>query len=122
MKKKQYKPFIIKSNNPNQGLFDSPDRLEFSKHIIKTIKYVIENKISNIIVAHHQYPGVGGLYISVPLMMEINDYSANLDFVLKILEEYEEYELCSEILNLKQQLQTVNFTQETNIVSSIKNI
>lgn len=100
--KNTYKPIEINITNPI-NLFEE-HRLELSKAIIYAIEYGTHSRKKKIDFARVIVKDV----IVITLSVNKTEFSDLLDEHLKILIEYEEYEMCALITKLKQKLNKSN--------------
>lgn len=105
----KFKPIIIKSNKYEPLEYNV--QLEIAKHTLKGIEYACEYKYNYINVCNIISPVVNGLSSVTSLAINSNDYVENLETILPILEEAEEYESCARILELIKLIPTITFIQ-----------
>jgi hypothetical protein len=110
--KNTYKPIEINITNPI-NLFEE-HRLELSKAIVNAIEYGTRSRKKKIDFAKVIVKDV----IVITLSVNKTEFSDLLDEHLKILIEYEEYEMCALITKLKQKLNKSNekVTKENRIL------
>lgn len=97
--KKPFSSLILRSDSPKDIL--QTHRFELSYKMVEAVLYCIDNKedgliFADIIVSFSQEV--------VQLSVYKDSFIDILDKNLKILEDYEEYEICAEILKAKNKL------------------
>lgn len=94
-----FTPLLLQVDNPSE-VFDK-HRLELSKSAVEAVSYCISNKLTNIVfVEIETIPSLSTLQLRV----DQQSFLDVLDKNLSILERFEEYELCAEILKLKEKI------------------
>lgn len=106
----EFEPLIIRGND--QKVTDPETRLAIAKQTVKAIEFACDHKLKYIIACIILSPTVGGLSMATSLAMDDTDYVENLDGCLATLEEAEEYELCAQVMKLKELVPTVKFTRK----------
>jgi hypothetical protein len=98
-KRTTFTPLLLKVDNPSDIFVKY--RLELSKSAVEAVSYCINNKLTNIVfVEIETIPSLSTLQLRVdqPSFLDV------LDKNLETLEKFEEYELCAEIIRLKDKL------------------
>jgi hypothetical protein len=94
-----FTPLLLQVDNPSE-VFDK-HRLELSKSAVEAVSYCISNKLTNIVfVEIETIPSLSTLQLRV----DQQSFLDVLDKNLSTLEKFEEYELCAEILKLKEKI------------------
>ncbi len=94
-----FTPLLLQVDNPSE-VFDK-HRLELSKSAVEAVSYCISNKLTNIVfVEIETIPSLSTLQLRV----DQQSFLDVLDKNLETLEKFEEYELCAEILKLKEKI------------------
>jgi hypothetical protein len=94
-----FTPLLLKVDNPSDIFVKY--RLELSKSAVEAVSYCINNKLTNVVfVEIETIPSLSTLQLRVdqPSFLDV------LDKNLETLEKFEEYELCAEIIRLKDKL------------------
>lgn len=124
-KSERFEPLSIISY-PGEGLLNSPYALDIAKHTVKAYNHVIKNKLDSIVVLIQLFPIFGtGLYSPNPIIMTKDNYLDNIKYPLEILERNEEYELCAELMRIKDILPTVKYKKQKtykSLENTIQNI
>jgi hypothetical protein len=98
-KRKTFTPLLIQINNP-ADIFDKY-KLELSKSAVEAVLYCVNNKLDNIIfVEIETIPS----FSTLQLRVDKQSFLDILDKNLYILEKFEEYELCAEVIKLKEKI------------------
>lgn len=98
-KRNTFTPLLLQVDNPSD-VFDK-HRLELSKSAVEAVSYCISNKLTNIVfVEIETIPSLSTLQLRV----DQQSFLDVLDKNLSTLEKFEEYELCAEILKLKEKI------------------
>jgi hypothetical protein len=94
-----FTPLLLQVDNPSD-VFDK-HRLELSKSAVEAVSYCVNNKLTNIVfVEIETIPSLSTLQLRV----DQQSFLDVLDKNLETLEKFEEYELCVEILRLKEKI------------------
>jgi hypothetical protein len=94
-----FTPLLLQVDNPSD-VFDK-HRLELSKSAVEAVSYCVNNKLTNIVfVEIETIPSLSTLQLRV----DQQSFLDVLDKNLSTLEKFEEYELCAEILRLKEKI------------------
>jgi len=117
---KKFEPLLIHGLNPELAFLEN--KLKIAKHILKAIKYACDNQLKFIVVCNILSPSIGGFNILTPLLIPSTNYNHSLESMLVILEEYQEFELCSELVSLQHLLPTIEFKKEPRIIDLKKSI
>jgi hypothetical protein len=104
-----FTPLLLQVDNPSD-VFDK-HRLELSKSAVEAVSYCVNNKLTNIVfVEIETIPSLSTLQLRV----DQQSFLDVLDKNLETLEKFEEYELCAEILRLRDKI-TKNSAKKTRI-------
>lgn len=94
-----FTPLLLQVDNPSEIFVKH--RLELSKSAVEAVSYCINNKLTNIVfVEIETIPSLSTLQLRV----DQQSFLDVLDKNLETLEKFEEYELCAEILRLKDKI------------------
>ena len=94
-----FTPLLLQVDNPSD-VFDK-HRLELSKSAVEAVSYCVNNKLTNIVfVEIETIPSLSTLQLRV----DQQSFLDVLDKNLETLEKFEEYELCAEILRLRDKI------------------
>jgi hypothetical protein len=94
-----FTPLLLQVDNPSD-VFQNY-RLELSKSAVEAVSYCVNNKLTNIVfVEIETVPSSSTLQLRV----DQHSFLDVLDKNLETLEKFEEYELCAEILRLKEKI------------------
>jgi hypothetical protein len=94
-----FTPLLLQVDNPSD-VFDK-HRLELSKSAVEAVSYCVNNKLTNIVfVEIETIPSFSTLQLRVDQQSFLDVLNKNLD----TLEKFEEYELCAEIVRLKEKI------------------
>jgi hypothetical protein len=96
--KNKYKPTKIVVDGV-EDIFTT-HKLTISKAILKAIKYCHSKRIKSVDFAEVDFGGKITVFLSVNAL----EFKENIDKIIQILEEFEEYEMCAEALKLKQKM------------------
>ena len=92
---------LIVNNAFTLGFIFNKYRLELSKSAVEAVLYCVNNKLTNIVfVEIETIPSLSTLQLRVDKQSFIDILDKNLD----TLEKFEEYELCAEIVKLKEKI------------------
>lgn len=98
-KRNTFTPLLLQVDNPSD-IF-AKYRLELSKSAVEAVSYCVNNKLTNIVfVEIETIPSLSTLQLRV----DQQSFLDVLDKNLETLEKFEEYELCAEILRLKDKI------------------
>jgi hypothetical protein len=98
-KRNIFTPLLLQVDNP-ADIFNKY-RLELSKSAVEAVLYCVNNKLTNIVfVEIETVPSFSTLQLRVDKQSFIDVLDKNLD----TLEKFEEYELCAEIIKLKERI------------------
>jgi hypothetical protein len=104
-----FTPLLLQVDNPSD-VFDK-HRLELSKSAVEAVSYCVNNKLTNIVfVEIETIPSLSTLQLRV----DQQSFLDVLDKNLETLEKFEEYELCAEILRLRDKI-TKDSAKKTRI-------
>jgi hypothetical protein len=101
MAKRQYmfEPLLLKVENPSD-IFEKY-RLELAKKLVEAISYCVKTNLPNIIfVEIETITPISTLQLRVDKSTFLDSLEKNLI----TLEQYEEYEICAEIMKLKEKI------------------
>ena len=94
-----FTPLLLQVDNPSD-IFNKY-RLELSKSAVEAVLYCVNNKLTNIVfVEIETVPSSSTLQLRVDQQSFLDVLDKNLD----TLEKFEEYELCAEIVRLKEKI------------------
>ena len=94
-----FTPLLLQVDNPSDVF--QKHRLELSKSAVEAVSYCVNNKLTNIVfVEIETIPSLSTLQLRV----DQQSFLDVLDKNLETLEKFEEYELCAEILRLKEKI------------------
>lgn len=105
----EFEPILIK--DAKMGMLEPHHRLSIVKHTLKAVEFACHHKLKYIIVCNVMAPTANGLNLVTSFAVNSDDYMENLKDSLAFLEEEEEYECCSKILELMKLIPTIEFTQ-----------
>jgi hypothetical protein len=98
-KRNTFTPLLLQVDNPSDIFVKH--RLELSKSAVEAVSYCVNNKLTNIVfVEIETIPSLSTLQLRV----DQQSFLDVLDKNLETLEKFEEYELCAEILRLKDKI------------------
>lgn len=98
-KRTTFTPLLLQVDNPSDIFVKH--RLELSKSAVEAVSYCVNNKLTNIVfVEIETIPSLSTLQLRV----DQQSFLDVLDKNLETLEKFEEYELCAEILRLKDKI------------------
>jgi hypothetical protein len=98
-KRSTFTPLLLQVDNPSEIFVKH--RLELSKSAVEAVSYCVNNKLTNIVfVEIETVPSLSTLQLRV----DQQSFLDVLDKNLETLEKFEEYELCAEILRLKDKI------------------
>jgi len=104
-----FTPLLLQVDNPSDVF--QKHRLELSKSAVEAVSYCVNNKLTNIVfVEIETIPSLSTLQLRV----DQQSFLDVLDKNLETLEKFEEYELCAEILRLKDKI-TKDSAKKTRI-------
>jgi hypothetical protein len=104
-----FTPLLLQVDNPSEIFVKH--RLELSKSAVKAVSYCVNNKLTNIVfVEIETIPSLSTLQLRV----DQQSFLDVLDKNLETLEKFEEYELCAEILRLRDKI-TKDSAKKTRI-------
>ncbi len=121
-----FKPLLVTTNKP-ADLF-TIYKLETSKAIVEAVLHCIKYNKSKMVFAEVAIPNSKEI---ISLNIDENSFLESLDKNLNILEEYEEYELCAELVKAKEKIlkgypnkAKKNNKKEAadNLINTIKNL
>lgn len=108
-KRSTFTPLLLQVDNPSDVF--QKHRLELSKSAVEAVSYCVNNKLTNIVfVEIETIPSLSTLQLRV----DQQSFLDVLDKNLETLEKFEEYELCAEILRLKDKI-TKDLAKKTRI-------
>jgi hypothetical protein len=94
-----FTPLLLQVDNPSEIFVKH--RLELSKSAVEAVSYCVNNKLTNIVfVEIETVPSSSTLQLRVDKQSFLDVLDKNLD----TLEKFEEYELCAEIVRLKEKI------------------
>mgnify|MGYP000276002315 CR=1 FL=1 len=104
-----FTPLLLQVDNPSDVF--QKHRLELSKSAVEAVSYCVNNKLTNIVfVEIETIPSLSTLQLRV----DQQSFLDVLDKNLETLEKFEEYELCAEILRLRDKI-TKDSAKKTRI-------
>lgn len=101
-KSKKYEPIKINADSPDD-LYDVYRR-DISKAIINAIKYSYSKRMKSIDFAEVNF----GNKLFINLAIDAREYEELINKNIQILEEFEEYELCADALEIKNKIKSKN--------------
>ena len=108
-KRTTFTPLLLQVDNPSDIFVKH--RLELSKSAVEAVSYCVNNKLTNIVfVEIETIPSLSTLQLRV----DQQSFLDVLDKNLETLEKFEEYELCAEILRLRDKI-TKDSAKKTRI-------
>ena len=121
-----FKPLILQIKDPSD--ISDKYRVELAKKVVEALKYCLKFNLPHIVFGELEtIPS----YSTMELCLNRHTFLDSIEKNLKILEECEEYELCSELVKIKKKVIKLNNDHSKNnqmakpideLIKVIKNI